>query len=58
MSDIDKLVYTAYKLLCSAMHSTIASSKNFLKYSMGSDMLSLLGCKSGLIGAARGESHF
>ena len=58
MSDIDRFVCTAYKLLCSTMHSIIASSKIFLKYFEVSDMLSLLGCKSGLIGAARGESHF
>jgi len=40
MSDIDRFLCTAYKLLCSAMHSIIASSKNFLKYSQGADMLS------------------
>jgi len=40
MSDIDRFLCTAYKLLCSAIHSIIVSSKNFPKYSQGSDMLS------------------
>jgi len=39
MSSFEGFVCTAYKLLCSARHSIIASSKNFLKYSEDSDML-------------------